>query len=176
MNPAPALSQKCLFFLRTSLFWIVCVSALTAPAYAAVSGAIQTTTSDGKTVNANIYPSKDAVYLTGGPQNENDAGLTPGTYYFQVTDPAASGPTAVLLSTDNAVCRQVVVTVVNGKGVISGVAQASIDAGCPHLQQPANPNSGETPIQLIPYNDTPNSGGEYKVWLIAQTSGTSIDP
>src|SRR5215469_16681719 len=112
MNPAPALPQKCRFFLRTSLFWIVCLLALTAPAYAAVNGAIQTTTSDGKTVNANIYPSKDAVYLTGGPQNENGNGLVPdGTYYFQVTDPSG----ATLLSTDDISCRQVVVQ--NGRVV-----------------------------------------------------------
>src|SRR5215471_10025189 len=79
-------------------------------AAASVNGAIQTTTSDGKVVNANIYPSKAAVYLTGGPQNEHDPGLSPtGTcdpvpgcsntdttvpYYFQVTHPSG----ALLLS------------------------------------------------------------------------------
>ena len=32
-----------------------------------VTGAIFTTTSDGSTVNGNIYDSKEAVYLNGGP-------------------------------------------------------------------------------------------------------------
>src|SRR5262249_8100356 len=38
-----------------------------------------------------------------------------------------------------------------------------------------NPANGSTPVQLAPFNFTPNPGGEYKVWLIAQTNGTSID-
>src|SRR5262245_38268059 len=70
-----------------------------------LSGAICTTVVDGTEVNANIYPSKEAVYLDGGPgvgAPQGAAGLPNGTYVFQVTDP--SGKT--LLSTDAANCRQ----------------------------------------------------------------------
>src|SRR5205823_12044891 len=61
------------------------------------TGHIFTTFQDGTTVNANIYPSKDSVFLNGGPQNHSAKGLPDGIYYFQVTDPNGS----VLLSTDN---------------------------------------------------------------------------
>jgi hypothetical protein len=39
-----------------------------------------------------------------------------------------------------------------------------------------NAANGSTPVQLMPFNDTPNNGGEYKAWLIRQTSQTSIAP
>src|SRR5215472_5236399 len=83
------------------------------------NGSIFTTFSDGTTVNGNIYPSKAAVYLNGGPQNESSRGLPDGTYYFQVTDPAAK----VLLSTDNVACRQVLVV----NGIFAGAT-----GPCPH--------------------------------------------
>ena len=139
--------------------------ALAAPAAAALSGAIYTTTSDGTTVNGNIYDSKKDVYLSGGPQNNNDPGIRPdGDYYFQVTDPSGS----VLLSQDPIACRQV--TVVNGR--ITGATGA-----CPHSAGAFNPNNGVTPVQLCftdsciyppnieAYKNTPNPGGEYKAWL-----------
>ncbi len=130
-------------------------------------GAIFTTLGDGTSVNHNLYESKDLVYLNGGPQNMNSAGLPDGTYYFQVTDP--SGKT--LLSSDDAVCRQVTVS----NGVIAGPAQASIDLGCAHAPGLLNPANGSVPVQLIPYDDTPNQGGEYKVWLIEETANTSVN-
>ena len=46
-------------------------------ASAAVNGALQTTDSTGTIVNGNIYASKSAVYITGGPQNTKDPGLVP---------------------------------------------------------------------------------------------------
>ena len=128
-------------------------------------GAIFTSTSTGVTVNANLYDSKADVYLNGGPQGMSPNGLPNGTYYFQVTDPSG----ATLLSTDNAVCRQLVVA----NGVISGASPAS--GGCIHANGTFNPANGSTPVQLIPFADTPNNGGEYKAWLIRQTSQTSID-
>ena len=57
----------------------------------APSGAIFTTLPDGSEVNFNIYPSKDLVYLDGGPgpgAPVDAAGLDDGTYVFQVTDPS----------------------------------------------------------------------------------------
>ena len=142
---------------------LLCLLVLVGVALAAqFFGAIFTTTVDGLTVNGNVYENKEDVYLNGGPQNLNSNGLPLGIYYFQVTDPSG----ATLLSTDPAVCRQVqVVANGSGKGVISGAAQASIDAGCAHASGNLNPSNGGTPVQLIPYDDTPNPGGEYKAWL-----------
>lgn len=128
----------------------------------ALSGAIDTTDKTGTIVNANVqYGTSSDVYISGGPQNMKASGLPDGTYYFQVTDP--SGKT--LLSTDNAVCRQLVV--VNGQ-----VAGAT--GSCPHTNGTFNSANGTTPVQLAPFSATPNPGGEYKVWLIAQTGGTAI--
>jgi hypothetical protein len=124
-----------------------------APASAQATGHIFTTLSDGTTVNANIFPSKGSVYLNGGPQNENSKGLPDGTYYFQVTDPAGK----VLLSSDSISCRQLLVS----GGIVAGAT-----GSCPHANGSQNTNNGGSiPVQLIPFNDTPNAGGEYKVWL-----------
>lgn len=147
-------------------------------ASAQVNGAIFTTFSDGSTVNGNIYPAKDKVYLNGGPQRETPKGLSPdGVYYFQVTDPSG----AVLLSADDVTCRQIVVSGGRITGVPAGAAPASCTEpagsatpGAFHAVGTTDPNSGETPVQLCApsgcptgspdFKDTPNSGGEYKVW------------
>src|SRR5215218_693206 len=137
------------------------VVSLTAFAQGSFFGAIYTTLGDGQTVNQNLYPSKDAVYLNGGPQNENAQGLPNGTYYFQVTNPSGS----VLLSTDNAVCRQV---------LVSGGKMAGAVGPCPHANAVINDANGSLGVQLIPFANTANAGGEYKVWLIRQSSTTTI--
>ncbi len=122
------------------------------------AGAIFTTNYNGTEVNANIYPTKEAVYLDGGPginAPQGAAGLDDGTYVFQVTDP--SGKT--LLSTDPAGCRLFEVD----NGIIVGIV---VDASCtaPH-NTGLDVDHGATTVQLMPYNDTPNPGGEYKVWV-----------
>ena len=120
-------------------------------------GAIWTTLGDGTEVNFNIYPSKDAVFLNGGPghgSGSNSNGIPDGVYVFMVTDPSGVS----LLSTDPADCRQVRVT----GGVFAGAEPATLDPGCEHENGAAVVG---TPVQLIPYLDTPNNGGEYKVWL-----------
>ena len=125
-------------------------------ALAAPSGAIYTTNKGATIVNANVqYTLVSDVYLSGGPQNVNAAGLTDGTYYFQVTDPSGK----VLLSTDNAVCRKV--SVVGGRVV----APAGLGI-CNHLAGTPNPANGVTPVQLAPFSATPNQGGEYKAWAV----------
>src|SRR3954467_14985236 len=121
----------------------------------APSGAIFTTLPDGSEVNFNHYASKDLVYLDGGPgpgAPQTAAGLDDGTYVFQVTDPSGK----VLLSTDNARCRQF--TVANG--IITGVAPSG---ACKHVTG-VDVDHGAVTVQLMPYNDTPNPGGVYKVW------------
>jgi len=127
-------------------------------AAAAPSGAIFTTLVDGSEVNFNQFPSKEAVYLDGGPgpgAPQLAAGLDDGRYVFQVTDP--SGKT--LLSTDAARCRQFDVL----NGIITNVV-AQPD-NCQH-QTGLDIDHGATTVQLFPYSDTPNPGGVYKVWVV----------
>jgi hypothetical protein len=172
------------------------------------AGAIYDTEITGTEVNQNIYTSKDDVYLNGGPQNRNAAGLEDGTYYFQVTDPSG----ATLLSEDLAVFRQV--KVVNGR--LAGTDTAAITAdllaaiGSPegptktltaefgglqiedgnsngfadevadlvaqfaHPNGTPNPANGSIGVQLMPFADTTNPGGEYKVTLITKAGATIL--
>src|SRR5580765_2282992 len=123
--------------------------------------AIYTTTQDGTAVNKHNYVTSTDVYLSGGPQNTSTAGLPDGTYYFQVTDPCGK----TLLSTDIALCRQLVVS--NGR--IAG----SAGPACKHANGTYDPASNTLPVQLFQFSPTPNSGGQYKAWLIAQTADTS---
>lgn len=118
------------------------------------SGAIFTTVADGSEVNFNIYPSKEAVYLDGGPgpgAPQTAAGLDDGRYVFQVTDPSGRK----LLSTDAARCRQF--------DVATGIITNVVVTGCQHATG-FDIDHGATTVQLMPYLDTPNPGGVYKVW------------
>ena len=129
--------------LMLALAGVVAVSA-------AVSGAIFTTTATGSTVNGNIYAAKEDVYLSGGPLSScTSAALPNGDYYFMVTDPSGD----VLLSEDSVADRQFSVA----SGVITYVVGAT-----PHVTSTGS--CGET-IQLLPYFDTTNQGGEYKLWV-----------
>lgn len=150
---------------------------LAVPAMAAISGAIYTSTSTGSTVNANIFTDKADVYLNGGPQNGNAGGLSPtGTYYFTVTDPSGSN----LLSTDDVSCRQVqVVPNSGGAGVVYGVPSGGPPTACTTgfhaVGSPVNPANGSLPVQLIPYGNTTNNGGVYKVWMCTTAAVTKTD-
>jgi uncharacterized repeat protein (TIGR01451 family) len=126
-----------------------------------LSGAIWTTNADGSTVDQNIYPSKEDVYLNGGPRNCVQKGNLPdGEYYFQVTDPSGK----VLLSTDDIEERRV--SVVGGQiFAILGTHQLGTSE-C----------SGAISVQLMPYLDTPNPGGEYKTWMTPVEHYDSNDP
>src|SRR6266513_5400287 len=53
-------------------------------------GAIFTTDSACNGVDLNIYASKGAVYLNGGPAHPGAASLPDGSYYVQVTDPSGA--------------------------------------------------------------------------------------
>src|SRR5712671_203122 len=135
----------------------VCVAAAAAVVLkaSAPSGAIFTTLADGSEVNYNIYQAKEDVYLDGGPgpgAPQHAAGLDDGRYVFQVTDP--SGKT--LLSTDPVECRQFTIA----GGIIASTAPSS----CPHSTG-TDVDYGALTIQLFPFNDTPNPGGEYKAWV-----------
>jgi hypothetical protein len=136
------------------LFVTVMLMTISATARAAqVKGAIFTTLFDGSAVNHNIYGAKQDVYLNGGPHSPNapctSAGLPDGEYYFQVTDPSGR----LVLSTDDLAERRVYVF----GGIIAqylGTTHATGVGKC-----------GGVTVQLFPFNDTPNPGGEYKVWM-----------
>jgi len=115
---------------------------------AAIHGALFTSDTAGD-VNVNIYDNKGDVYLNGGPTNDNcaAAGVDSGTYVYKVTNP--NGDT--LLSTDTIDHRQFTVT----DGVITAVNDhPTVPGDCSSLR-----------LQLAPFADTPNNGGEYKVWI-----------
>lgn len=144
-------------WITTCLAVALVFSAAPAAFAHAPSGAIFTTLVDGSEVNFNQFPSKEAVYLDGGPgpgAPQTAAGLDDDTYVFQVTDPSGRR----LLSTDPAECRRFEVV----GGVIFMVVPAG---GCEH-------NTGfdidwnATTVQLYPYLDTPNPGGVYKAWVV----------
>ena len=149
--------KKPSFWLCLSFLFLASVVLLPVTAHAdAPSGAIFTTLSNGTEVNLNQFPSKEDVYLDGGPgpgAPQTAAGLDDGTYVFQVTDPSGKN----LLSTDAAACRRIVVS----NGIITGVVPAG---GCEHVTG-VDVDHGATTVQLMPYLDTPNHGGVYKVWV-----------
>ncbi len=123
----------------------------------AFAQAVFTTDIWGQPVNQNFFNTQDDVYLNGGPNNGNAAGLEPNTaYYFQVTDPSGK----ILLSNDSAECR-IAVTDSNGR-----LAGPVLD-GCHHNQGHALEFPGVVGVQLAPFDPTPNNGNVYKVWLIS---------
>jgi len=135
---------------------------------APLPGAIWTTVADGSRVDANIYADKNDVYLNGGPDHDGSA-LPADMYVFQVTNPSGS----TLLSSDNASCRQVTV---DDSGRFSGVVV--VPNGCQHPMG-TDAGTGAKTVQLMPYGDTPNPGGEYKAWLTPLSAflacGASLD-
>lgn len=125
------------------------------PAGAGPSGAIFTTDAVGSFVNGNVYEMPEDVYLNGGPRANapcTAAGLPPGDYYFQVTDPSGQE----LLSSDPLQSRKVHV---NG-GVITQYL------GAPATHAIGSGKCGSVTVQLCPFAATPNQGDEYKVWMI----------
>lgn len=114
-------------------------------------GAIFTSLGDGTLVNGNVYDRKEDVYLNGGPQTCSAQGLPDGQYYFQITDPSGS----VLLSgygPDNGVITVSggFFTAYTGTHAYNTVIRCGVNT---------------VVVQLYPFDDTPNPGGEYKVWL-----------
>lgn len=145
--------------LRTSVVFLVAICLALPLIASAPTGAIFTTVADGSEVNANIYASKDLVYLDGGPgpgAPQTAAGLDDARYVFQVTDPSGKS----LLSQDKAICRQFDVA----NGIITNV----VVTGCEH-KTGLDIDHGATTVQLMPYANTPNNGGEYKAWATKLT-------
>lgn len=108
-------------------------------------GAIFTTDSTCSGVDLNIYADKEDVYLNGGPSYPGAAGLPDDSYYVKVT-----APDGTLLGT----------SVGSGNDTPVHVTDGEFDA-CYQLWailiKASNGTGG--------YDDTPNPGGEYKVWV-----------
>src|SRR3954452_15535989 len=114
--------------------------------HAVVTGAIFTTDSTCTGVNVNIFTDKGAVYIDGGPSHVGAAGLPPGSYYVQVTEPNGT----VLGTSVGAGNPTPFVVTANGE-----------PAGCYQLSAILIKQSNSAPG----YDDTTNAGGEYKVWV-----------
>jgi hypothetical protein len=109
---APALSKVLLSIASMLIFFSLSASAQ-------VGGALNVTNQAGTIVDYSAQPNSalscDAVYITGGPQNQKDSGIKPdGTYFFMVTDP--SGHTLLSVDANGQTDREVTVATVNGKG------------------------------------------------------------
>ena len=143
---------------------LLVIAALPALAAPPLSGAIFTTTVNGDVVNGNTkYELKCDVYLDGGPgpnAPQTAAGLPDGDYFFQVTDPSGK----FLLSTDAVKYRQINVA----GGIITGLSGLGNHGTGLDIDHPPAKT-----IQLCPFENTPNNGGVYKVWVtqVADFSG-----
>ena len=149
-----------------------------------ISGAIFTTLEDGSRVNANHYADKMDVYLNGGPgpnAPRTAAGLPDGYYYFQVTDPSGKK----LLSSDPVKCREfrveggVIVEYVSKERSYK-VGNKIVPCWMDGWENGKHDLGYDVPedsltIQLMPYDDTPNRGGVYKVWA-TMTAWFNGDP
>ena len=144
-------------------------ASLLATTASAFSGAIYTSNVDASIINANHYALKADVYLNGGPKEIGGPGsiVPDGIYLFEVTDPS----TGVLLSQDPAKNRQIVVF----GGVVYGVPGAPLWGATTLHAVGVLTASGSIPVQLIPFADTPNGGGVYKVTLYNVAAGAHPD-
>ena len=122
----------------------MCATTMTLAA-APLPGAIFTTDPTCTGVNVNIYGSKDAVCLDGGPAHPGAAGLPDGCYCVQITEPNGK-----VLGTSIGTGNPTPVCVANGEFLT-----------CYQLSALLIKASDGTPG----YDDTSNPGGEYKVWV-----------
>src|SRR5215203_154515 len=138
--------------VRKSKLVLVAIAALVATAIVAlpavadsVTGAIFTTDSGCSGVDLNIYSSKDAVYLNGGPRHVGAAGLPDGEYYVKVTEPDGD-----LLGTSIGATDETPVSVSGGEFVSCYQLSAILITA---------------PDGLPGYDTTTNAGAEYKAWV-----------
>src|SRR4051794_38209395 len=107
---------------------------------APLPGAVWMTDNEGSHLNQNIYETKSAVWLSGGPDNQG--ALPDGSYFVRVTDPAGKQ----VLGTSG---TQKPLTVTNH---VPNNVQLANAVNVPTTQAPG-------------YLDTPSDGGEDKVWV-----------
>jgi len=145
---------------------LLLVAAAGPAARAQVSGALFTTNSDCSGVDLNIYKDKKDVYINGGPRKPGAAGLPPGNYFVQVTDPSGKVLLGVPPKDNKGPIPQVVV---DHRGEFVDPA-----TGLGHCYQLwailRYPNNGR-----VGYDNTPNRGNEYKVWISKDSSFTNSE-
>src|SRR5437899_6271714 len=107
-------------------------------------GAIFTTDSTCTEVDQNIFDDEEDVYLDGGPAHPGAAGLPDGSYCVQTPDP--SGQSGLGMRDPGAV------TVVDGEFVQCYQLTSILKTASSGFTVPG-------------FDDTPNPGGEYKVWV-----------
>lgn len=150
-------TRSSLLLVAAAAFVLVTVGLNSAAMAQKVTGAIFTTLIDGSSVDHNIYNAKQDVYLNGGPNSPSApctaAGLLDGDYFFQVTDPSGK----IVLSTDALSERKV--------RVQGGIIKYYL--GTTHHVSVGK--CGSVTVQLMPFDDTPNPGGEYKAWMTPVT-------
>jgi hypothetical protein len=114
----------------------------------AATGAIFTTNAACVGTNINLFGDKADVFLDGGPHHIGSAGLTPGDYYVQVTE-----PNGTLL----------------GKSLTAdAIVAADGSMACDQLNQLVFTASSS--FTTLGYDDTTNGGGEYKVWVSSNST------
>ena len=128
------------FFIVLLMMFVAGSSAL-----ANISGAIFTTESTCNGTNVNKFDLKTDVYLDGGPHKIGSAGLPDGYYYVQVTSPNGQ-----LLGTTYGAADQTPVHVTGAKFDTCYQLWAILIKASDSTQG---------------YDDTPNNGGVYKVWV-----------
>ena len=113
--------------------------------YANLTGAVFTTDGACGGTDMNLYADKDSVFANGGPQNSHAAGLPDGSYYVQVTSP---------------------------DGLVLGTSVGSANERPAHVTGGHFDECYQLSAILIRasngqpgYDDTPNAGGEYKLWI-----------
>jgi hypothetical protein len=110
-----------------------------------VSGAVFTTDSTCSGVDLNIYTAKTDVYLNGGPAFQGAASLPDGGYYLRVT-----APDGTPLGSSVGTGTPTPISVSNGTfSPCLQICSAVVSAA----------------YRTVGYDDTPNAGGEYKVWV-----------
>ncbi len=139
------------FFVKIAALALLGIAVIGGLANAAppLPGAIFTTDSTCTGVNLNIYTDKGDVYIDGGPTHLGAASLPDGSYYVQVTNPSGS----VLLGTSVGTANPTPYVVIGGE-----------PQACYQLSAILVTGSG-LPGLVPGYDDTPNPGGEYKVWV-----------
>lgn len=147
--------RKTLWPVLFAFVVVALVITMSTPAMAdpPLPGAIFTTDAGCSGVDLNIYGAKPDVYLNGGPKHPGAASLPNGSYYVRVTDPSG----ATLLGTSIGSGNDTPYTVINGVNA------------CIELSAVLIKGSDGTPG----YDDTPNAGGEYKVWVSNEASFTN---
>ncbi len=122
-----------------------------------VAGAPSTCTQ----VNGNIYDSKASVGLNGGPERPGAAGLEANTrYYVQVTDPSGSQVLGTSVRTTTPDPMDPMDTA--NKPILT---DAYGNFACLQLSEIVWEVVGGVVTGNKGFVDTPNNGGEYKVWV-----------